>query len=155
MPSSWSTWEDEMAQNIPYPQWNYPGHEIHQLQWQLTQLVTDLPKSVPGNAAGYPEARHLLDEGLHSDHFWWASCRPWWDTGMIERGADRLFDVASQLKEEISAEKFQHAESLRNLILSTARRWQETGEASRRKEEYLREHAKVTSELTFGKENPA
>jgi len=31
LPSSWSTWEDEMAQGIPYPQWQYPGHELAQV----------------------------------------------------------------------------------------------------------------------------
>ncbi|MFH1382105.1 MAG: hypothetical protein ABIH70_04340 [Chloroflexota bacterium] len=150
--SSWSTWEDEMAAGIPYPQWQYPGHELHQLQWSLTYLALDLVKSVPHDSAGYPEARHLLDEGLHSCQFWWASCRPWWDTGMIEWGAKKLFDAVSQIKETLPGDKFQQASLLFDSIVKSARQWQETGEAQKRKEQYLKEHSEVSSELTFGKE---
>ena len=35
-----------MAKGIPYPQWEYPGHELHQLQWQLTRLALELVKTV-------------------------------------------------------------------------------------------------------------
>jgi len=150
LPSSWSTWEDEMADRIPYPQWDYPGHELHRLQWRFTHLVLELVKSAPADTPGYERARHLLDEGLHSDHFWWASCRPWWDTNMIERGARTLFDAASEVKEATAPERFQPVLPLFESIVNTARRWQESGEAKRRKTEYLSGHRDVTSELTFG-----
>jgi predicted glycosyl hydrolase (DUF1957 family) len=150
LPSSWSTWEDEMFQGIPYPQWNYPGHEIHQLQWQLVRLALELVKSVPENAHSFAEARQLLDEGLHSCQFWWASCRPWWDTVMVEWGARRLFDAVSTVRDAIPVDRFQQAVALFHSITATARQWQQTGEAKRRKEEYLKEHGEVSSELTFG-----
>ena len=151
LPSSWSTWEDEMAKGIPYPQWQYPGHELHQLQWRLTRLALELIKTVSHETTGYAEAHRLLDEGLHSCQFWWASCRPWWDTGMIEWGARKLFDAISQVSDALPTDRFRQASALFSSIVETARQWQETGEANRQKKEYLKEHREVSSELTFGK----
>jgi len=150
LPSSWSTWEDEMAQGIPYPQWDYPGHELHRLQWQLTHLTLETIKSLRQDTKGYAEARRLLDEGLHSCQYWWASCRPWWDTGMVEWGARKLFDSVAKVQDALPEQKFQQAQELLNSIISTARRWQDSGEAKRRKEQYLKEHGEVSTELTFG-----
>ncbi len=150
LPSSWSTWEGEMSQGIPYPQWSYPGHEIHQLQWRLTNLAIELIHQVSKDAEGYQEARHLLDEGLHSCQYWWASCRPWWDTGMIEAGAQRLYDAIQKVKSDISSSELEVAKTLFNSIRKTARQWQETGKAETLKRRYLEEHGEVTSELTFG-----
>ena len=70
---------------------------------------------------------------------------------MIEWGARKLFDAISHVREALPPDRFQQASALFNSIVETARKWQETGEANRRKEEYLREHREVSSELTFGK----
>ncbi len=148
--SSWSTWEDEMAQGIPYPQWDYPGHELHARQWRLTRLALDLVKTASKEAPGYDRARRLLDEGLHSCQYWWASCRPWWDTGMVEWGARRLFDAVAVLQPALPPERSQEAAAALDAVLRTARRWQDSGVARKRKEEYLREHGEVSSELSFG-----
>ncbi|MBI2919200.1 MAG: hypothetical protein HYY01_14590 [Chloroflexi bacterium] len=150
LPSSWSTWEDEMAQGVPYPQWDYPGHALHQVQWQLTNLALELVKSVPQETPGYAEARRLLDEGLHSCQYWWASCRPWWDTGMVEWGARKIMDAVSQVHGALPPDKYRQARALLDLVTSMARQWHDSGEARRRKEDYLREHGEVGSELTFG-----
>jgi len=147
--SSWSTWEDEMAQGIPYPQWSYPGHEIHQLQWHLTNLAIELVNRVPDNTEGYEQSRQLLDEGLHSCQYWWASCRPWWDTGMIEAGAQKLYDAIRSIK-DLSRREADKARSAFTSLIETTRRWQETGKAKALKQKYLDEHKEVTSELTFG-----
>jgi hypothetical protein len=150
LPSSWSTWEDEMQRQIPYPQWDFPGHELHQLQWHLTRLAIKLVHQVPEDAHGYKSARRLLDEGLHSCQYWWASCRPWWDTGMIKLGALKLRDAIYEVKEQLAAESVRQVSELSSLIISTAQEWQESGKAKRLKEQYLQEHGEVTSELTFG-----
>ena len=70
---------------------------------------------------------------------------------MIEWGARKLFDAISEVKGALPRDKFQQASLLFNSILNTARKWQETGEAKKRKEKYLEEHREVSSELTFGK----
>ena len=108
-------------------------------------------KAAPCEIPNYNEARHLLDEGLHSCQYWWASCRPWWGTDMVEWGARKLFSAISQVRNALPPDKFQQAKARLDSILDTAHRWQETGEAKRRKEEYLKEHGEVSSELTFGK----
>lgn len=145
VPSSWSTWEDEMAVGAPYSHWSYPGNELHALQWELTDLVVRAFAGRPDGAVAGP-ARDALDRGLHSCQYWWASCRPWWDTGMIERGASLLLEAARALPPNT----LRRAEALHQRILATARRWQDSGHARRLSEEYLREHPQVDAkQLTF------
>jgi alpha-amylase/alpha-mannosidase (GH57 family) len=147
--SSWSTWEDEMAAGAPYSHWSYPGNELHELQWELTNLVVGAFAASPDTGVAGP-ARAALDQGLHSCQYWWASCRPWWDTGMIERGADLLLDAARRAAGVLPPETLRRAEALHERIVTTARRWQESGHARRLREEYLREHPQVDAkQLTF------
>lgn len=150
LPSSWSTWEDEMARGIPYPQWHYPGNDIHTLQWELCNLAIATVESVAPGVEGYEEAHHLLDEGLHSCQYWWASCRPWWDVGMIEAGAAKLAQSVHELKDVVEWGTVVAAERLKDEISAKAREWHATGKAQDLKQEYLREHQEVSSQLTFG-----
>jgi len=150
LPSSWSTWEDEMAQGIPYPQWQYPGHELHDLQWQLTRLVLRIVKGANTKSPGFPRARRLLDEGLHSCQYWWASCRPWWSVEMIEWGAEKLYQAVELLGDAIHRKHKDEARNLFQAVVDEARGWQESGEAQRRKQKYRKEHPEVSTELTFG-----
>jgi hypothetical protein len=150
LPSSWSTWEDEMAQGIPYPQWQYPGHELHELQWRLTDFVLRTIKEAPPRAPGFSEARRLLDEGLHSCQYWWASCRPWWSVEMIEWGAQKLYQAVEVLGDAIDRKRIEEASKLFQAVVSKARKWQESGEAQRLKLKYRKEHPEVSTELTFG-----
>jgi hypothetical protein len=150
LPSSWSAWEDEMAQGIPYPQWQYPGHELHELQWQLTEFVLHTVKGASTGSRGFSEARRLLDEGLHSCQYWWASCRPWWSVEMIERGARNLYRAVESLGDAVDKKQMQEAGRLFQAVVSKAREWQESGETRRLKQKYKEEHPQVSSELTFG-----
>jgi hypothetical protein len=150
LPSSWSTWEDEMAQGIPYPQWQYPGHELHRLQWQLTDFVLHTIKTASPDTLGFSEARRLLDEGLHSCQYWWASCRPWWSVEMIEWGAQKLYQAVEVLGNAIDRQQTAEASRLFQAVVSLAGNWQESGEAQRLKQKYRNEHPEVSTELTFG-----
>ena len=150
LPSSWSTWEDEMAQGIPYPQWQYPGHRLHKLQWQLTNFVLHTVKEAPLGAPRFSEARSLLDQGLHSCQYWWASCRPWWSVDMIEWGAQQLYQAVEVLGDAIDRQRVAEASTLFRAVVSLARDWQESGEAQRLKQQYKKEHLEVSTELTFG-----
>lgn len=141
--ASWSTWEDELERGIPYPQWDYPGHRLHELQWQLTDLAL---KAFAGLAEGDPR-RQLLDWGLHSCQYWWASCRQYFNLEMIDKGADRLL---AAVKACGRAEDIREAERLAAEIHDTASEWKQSGYARRLIEEYQRAHDQVTSELTFG-----
>jgi alpha-amylase/alpha-mannosidase (GH57 family) len=150
LPSSWSTWEDEMAQGIPYPQWQYPGHELHRLQWQLTDFVLHTVKEALPGAPRFSEARNLLDQGLHSCQYWWASCRPWWSVEMIESGAQKLYQAVEALGNAIDPRQTAEASRLFQAVVSQARDWQESGESRRLKQKYKEEHPEVSTELTFG-----
>jgi hypothetical protein len=150
LPSSWSTWEDEMAQGIPYPQWQYPGHELHKLQWQLTNFSLRTIKEAPPGAPGFSEARRLLDEGLHSCQYWWASCRPWWSVEMVEWGAQKLYQAVEALGDAIDRKHIGEASDLFQAVVSKAKEWQESGQARRLKLKYGKEHPEVSTELTFG-----
>ena len=141
-----------MAHNIPYPQWSYPGHEIHQLQWQLTEMAIRLVHKAPQDLPGYTEARHLLDEGLHSCQYWWASCRPWWDTGMVEVGAQKLSGAIELVKDALSGDDIKQTALVFQSLVAVTRQWQETGKAQALGEKYLEEHREVTSKLTFGQQ---
>jgi len=149
-PSSWSTWEDEMTQGIPYPQWQYPGHELHKLQWQLTELVLHVVKEASIKTPGFSEARKLLDEGLHSCQYWWASCRPWWSVEMIEWGAQKLYRAIESLGDAIEKSRKEDINRLFQAVVNKAMEWQESGEARRLKQKYKDEHPEVSTELTFG-----
>ncbi len=149
-PSSWSTWEDEMTQGIPYPQWQYPGHELHKLQWQLTELVLHVVKETSIKTPGFSEARKLLDEGLHSCQYWWASCRPWWSVEMIEWGAQKLYRAIESLGDAIEKSRKEDINRLFQAVVNKAREWQESGETRRLKQKYKDEHPEVSTELTFG-----
>lgn len=152
--SSWSTWEDEIKAGIPYPQWNYPGNEIHKMQWELARLAIEslnLTEKEFSQSADWQEARHLLDEGLHSCQWWWVSCRPWWDTQMADRGAGVLTQVISKLKNcGLVSSVIERAFKLKEDIHNQAMQWHISGKAKKLQDEYMKSHGDVTSLLTFG-----
>lgn len=90
--SSWSTSIDDIRAGNPYPLWKTPGNAVHQLQWQHLKLTMAMAKkasevSTNDSSKFYSDiARSLLDRALHSDQFWWASKRPWWDMNLVDRG---------------------------------------------------------------------
>ena len=110
--SSWSTTGDDLAAGNPYPLWKDPGNHVHQLQWELTELVLDLAQraevlsdnDVSRNHARI--ARVLMDRALHSCQYWWASRRPMWEINMINRG---LFAQQEALLNAARAIRSSHA----------------------------------------------
>ncbi|MBI3385130.1 hypothetical protein HY030_02990 [Candidatus Gottesmanbacteria bacterium] len=83
---SWGSTLTDLRKKIYWPKWSYPGNPIHKLQWQLTRLALKLGKNSHG------ESRELLDKGLHSDQYWWASHKPYWHPQMVEKGAKLLLE---------------------------------------------------------------
>jgi len=91
-PSSWSTSEQDIAQNNPYPLWKAPGNQVHALQWDYVEHCVDL-LAIARHHAHNKEARKYaalseerLQPALHSCQFWWASRRPMWNVTMIHHG---------------------------------------------------------------------
>ncbi|MBI4485359.1 MAG: hypothetical protein HY655_05055 [Acidobacteria bacterium] len=119
-PSSWSTTGDDLARGVPYPLWNDPANEIHQLLWRHLRICMELVESATHLALQPDAKRHadiargLLDRALHSCQFWWASRRPMWDINMIERG------LAEQRAVVLNAMKAVRAAGRANTALTKA-----------------------------------
>ena len=107
MESTWAANHAECKKGAIYPRWDHPGSPLHPKQWELYRLALTVvegyvhqipPKMLGGKVRDHltPDqrkwlkARDLLDRGLHSDQFWWASHNPHWHPAMVERGADLL-----------------------------------------------------------------
>jgi alpha-amylase/alpha-mannosidase (GH57 family) len=90
--SSWSTTPQDLAQNNLYPLWKGQGNRVHLLQWAHTEAALRLVHQAQRSAQGpqgrlfAQRSRALMDAGLHSCQYWWASRRPMWDVNMVHRG---------------------------------------------------------------------
>jgi hypothetical protein len=143
---------------MPYPQWDDPQNQIHALQWRLARLCMQAAERAERTAPERADTLALragVDEGLHSCQFWWASCRPWWDVGMIAAGAERLAGAVVAGATLVDPELLAQARALAQEIVATARRWHDSGEARARKQQYRARTPEVTSELTFGEREEA
>ncbi len=91
-PSSWSTSNDDLTKNDPYPLWKSPGNRIHEQQWQYVDHAIELVELANASACteeSEKEAKFALERlqpALHSCQFWWASHRPWWSVLIVHRG---------------------------------------------------------------------
>ena len=140
LPSSWSTCKDEMARGTPYQSWLDPSNELHKLQWQLTNLAIDAISSIQSESAQFRHARNLLDQGLHSCQYFGASCRPGWDTDMIERGARMLVECIKTVKEKLPSDVLDQAQELYSTIKNKTLQWQYSGEVDKLRAAYLNSH---------------
>lgn len=90
--SSWSTSQQDLDQNNPFPLWQDKDNIVHQMQWEHQSLSHTLVE-IALKLADNPEskryaniARGLFDPSLHSCQYWWASKKPWWDLNMVSHG---------------------------------------------------------------------
>ena len=113
LPSSWSTEVKDLEKDIFYPLWQHPKNQLHQLQWQITNLVIKMMKESQDNL-NYKKARGFLDQALASDQYWWASAKPWWNPGIIERGVQKFVQISRLLEKNVSPE-------IKNRIVKIAR----------------------------------
>jgi len=96
LPSSWGLDAEDMKRGIAFPRWEYPGNSIQARQWELTNLAVKAVWSTPKTDANYPKLRAKLDQGLHSDQYWWAGARPNWHFRLVEIGAHMLQDIVTE-----------------------------------------------------------
>jgi len=101
--SSWSTTEEDLKENIPYPLWNHPNNNIHQLFWKmiksterLIELTLNLPQSNKPIIEEYKNtARWFYDQCVCSDTTWWANAeREIWSPNLIYNGIELIMKVA-------------------------------------------------------------
>jgi hypothetical protein len=106
--SSWSTDNPDLDAHNPYPLWQSPNNAIHQYLWEHMDIAMALVNKAVAvakdkSARQYADnARTLLDAALHSDQFWWASRRPWWDPNLIHRGLTKQQEVILNAYKAIS-----------------------------------------------------
>ncbi len=141
IPSTWALMQIDLEEKKPFSRWKDPDNEIHNLQWQLTELAMDAVKNSDKSAPGFAKTRTELDKALHSDQYWWASARPWWSIEMIECGANELYKTVLSAP-GISEEKKQKAFNLYQAIIFKAFDWQRSGlvdELAKREDEDIRQ----------------
>lgn len=111
--STWGYTEEVEGKKI-WVRWRNPTNPAH---WLLDRL-RHLAISVVGG--GDSEARKLLDRGLSSDTFWWASGEANWHPGMVDRGARFLLEAVMK-SENASLEQKRMAKGLRKGALCVGR----------------------------------
>ncbi len=142
--STWALMRKDLERDIPFARWEDPENEIHQWQWQLTNMALKAAGSMPDDSA----ARQLLDRAVHSDQYWWASAKPWWSIEYIEAGAKELLEVIRSTP-NISEDIKNQAEGLYLKILTTAFDWQRTGKVEELTKQEDEEIHQRTDEKTF------
>lgn len=128
--STWASSRQDIERGIQFLSWRDPENEIHRSQAVFTELALQAVSSMDAGGSRYAEVRKKMDAALGSDHFWWASAKPWWSIEMIEAGAHRLLEVARSipsLPPEVFAKARDHYED----IVSTAFDWQRSGRVRR------------------------
>ena len=142
MQSTWALLPIEAIRNEPYERWVNNKNEVNIKQWKLTHfaidlinnskykvddpLINDTQKILSSNEKQWLKARYILDKALHSDQYWWASARPWWNINMIQRGAEDLKKSVLKLP-SLDIKIKEKTENLYKDILLTALKWQREG----------------------------
>lgn len=124
--STWASSKLDIEKGIQFLSWSDPENRIHMWQWQLVNIVLEEVYLMDKNNPTYDLVRKKMDKALASDHFWWASAKPWWSMEMIEDGAFRLLDTLRTIG-NVSSEKIAKASNLYEHIVSTGFNWQRTG----------------------------
>ena len=124
--STWASSPQDIEKGIQFLSWSDPENIIHKWQWELLDLVLKEVYAMDKNSDAYPIVRKMMDSALASDHFWWASAKPWWSMEMIEDGAYRLLETLQSIP-NISSKITNRANKLYQNIVSRGFNWQRTG----------------------------
>jgi len=103
---------------------------------------------------GYNEARRLLDEGLHSCQYFWASCRLSWSTDMVLRGADGLLAAAEALDGAQTHKRVLDIQRLHRELHSLVWNWQNTGKPRAVRRAYKAAHAEFYAQADDEDDQP-
>ncbi len=147
--STWASSRKDIEEKIQFLSWNDPENPIHAWQWQLTNMALGELQSLNSESDSYNKFRAKMDSALASDHFWWASAKPWWSIEMIEFGAYHLLDLVRSIP-NISEKKSHLAAELYEKIISTAFNWQRTGKVRRMAKEMTAANRIPFKDRTWG-----
>ncbi|MDZ4206070.1 MAG: hypothetical protein U1C12_02555 [Patescibacteria group bacterium] len=124
--STWASSKSDIDAGMQFLSWNDPENDIHKWQWELFHLVRKEVGAMDRKNIIFPEVEKKMDIATASDHFWWASAKPWWSVEMIEDGAYRLLETIRMVP-NVSNETLDRTRVLYEKIISTAFNWQRTG----------------------------
>ncbi len=124
--STWASSPQDIEKGIQFLSWLDTSNPIHKQQWDFFQFVLELFYKVPESSPNYNKLRNSMDIAMASDHFWWASAKPWWSLEMIEQGAFRFLDIVKNIP-EVSDSDVAKARQFYQVIVSTAFEWQRSG----------------------------
>lgn len=89
LPGSWSTSLQDIGEGNYFPLWDNPSNPVHAALKNMTRIaictVAEAEKS-----GSLPEARQLLDRGLHSCKEWWADRQGRWNPAIVLEGFSLL-----------------------------------------------------------------
>lgn len=124
--ATWASSKQDIEKGIQFLSWSDPENPIHTWQHAFTAAVLKEVYALDQAHPEHPMIRKKMDIALASDHFWWASCKPWWSLEMIEDGAFRLLDTLRSIP-RVSAATLEQGRDFYEKIVSTAFTWQRTG----------------------------
>jgi len=124
--STWASSKQDIEKGIQFLSWSDPENMIHTWQWELVSLVLTEVYAMNPSHQRFDMVRKKMDVALASDHFWWASAKPWWSMEMIEDGAFRLLETLRNIP-DVAPDKLMDASKLYENIVSTGFNWQRTG----------------------------
>jgi len=123
---TWASSQEDIENKTQFLSWSDPENQIHAWQWKLVELVSEEFYKMDKNHSRWPQIREKMDVALASDHFFWASAKPWWSAEMIEDGSFRLLETIRMIP-GVNQEKLNQASNYYEQIISTAFNWQRTG----------------------------
>ena len=124
--STWASSPQDILDGIQFISWKDSDNEVHKYEWELLNLALSLVEKMSLDTEKEKEVREKMDIALASDHFFWASGKPWWSLEMIEDGAYRLLDVIRSVPQATNEEK-NNAANLYEKIVSVSFMWQRSG----------------------------
>lgn len=124
--STWASSEEDIENGKQFLSWNDPDNPIHSWQKELVAIVSSEFATMDKKGPCFEKLRAKMDVALSSDHFFWASGKPWWSLEMIEDGAYRLLSALRAMP-NASPEKLERARTIYEEIISTVFDWQRTG----------------------------
>ncbi len=127
--STWASSEEDIKKSEQFLSWQDPENEIHTLQWKFFNFTLSRIEKLTTRELLTPRgrrARENMDIAESSDHFWWASAKPWWSIEMIERGAWQLLETI-RLLPRATAKNIKTAEGFYKDIVIKSFYWQRSG----------------------------
>ncbi len=139
---TWASSEYDIENGVQFVTWKDPKNQLHTMQWELLQFVTEAVQTADPKAQGYALARHRLDPALASDQFFWSSAKPWWMIEHIEAGAFWLLETLESVP-GVAAETVQQGLEMYRQILWVSYDWQRNGKINPPKHTGQDDHVRI------------